>query len=340
MLLEIGQTITGSPMILTGEPNSHICIIGMSGTGKTTLAHTLTLSLVDNGAHTFIFDFTGDHLDLQQLEGAADVQVLNMRDANISLPILEPEYPEDTAADIADRLIALLQSRLKFGDSQWAYLSELIIDGLESNSIHAFDDIVALVEAEEVQKNVATRLLPKLRALNRILPKGSTPVTWKLDMPGITIFDLHRISDPSSLSILVELLVGSICGNRMNNAPTDAPPVYLIIDELHRLKLTETSNISRLLREGRKYNLHGIFSTQWIRTRTEASMLEQAAAQIFFRIGDREAASMVRQFSMKDKRMLERYRTLLSSMPRGQFLLKYNNRFYLSKAPRITRSTN
>ena len=74
-----------------------------------------------------------------------------------------------------------------------------------------------------------------------------------------------------------------------------------------------------------------------IKTAEEASMLEQAAAQIYFRMSDREAARTVAGFPFKDRQVRERYRILLSTMPRGQFLVRHNNRFYLSKAPRITK---
>lgn len=332
MELNVGQSITGGPMMLTGAPNWHMSLYGISGSGKTTEARKIILRLLEQSARIFIFDFTGDYLELGD---KTDVEVLNMRDSNIALTMLDPEHPDDTPEDIADRVITLLQSRLKLGDSQWAYLSGLIASGLENQDIKTFEDIVRLVEYEEIHKNVAVRLLPKLCKVNRILPKGNDPATWKLDTPGITILDLHRISDSVSLSILVELLVGSICGRRMNQLPTDAPPVFLAIDECHRLKLSDGSYIGRLLREGRKYNLHGIFSTQWVKTHNEAALLEQTAAQFYFRMSDREAARTAESFPLKDRRMKERYRNLLANMARGQFLLKYNNRFYLSMPPRI-----
>ena len=340
MRLKIGQSTNGSPIYLNGDPNHHINILGMSGSGKTTFLKDFILALQEVLARRIIFDFTGDCLELEQLADTIDVKVLDVRDPALSLSILEHEHPDDTPEDIADRLVGLLQGRMKLGDTQWAYLSELIASGLEQGTIKTFDDIVALAEMEEVHKNVAVRLLPKLQKLNRILPKGTDPAMWDLDTPGITILDLHRISDPASLSILVELLVGTICGRRMNRRPTDAPPVFLFIDEAHRLKLRENSYIGRLIREGRKYNLHGVFSTQWIKTAEEASMLEQTAAQIYFRMSDREAARAVASFAFSDRQMRERYRTLLTTMPRGQFLLRHNNRFYLSKPPRVTRNNN
>ena len=336
MTIQIGIDISGRPMVLTGKPNHHICIQGMSGVGKTTLGRNLMITLVEQNSRVIIFDFTGDYQELTQLSDTIDVKLFDMRKAPLSLSIFDTESPDDEPVDIADRVIALLQGHLKFGDSQLAYLSELIIEGLEYGTIHTFNDIVSLVEMEEVHKNTSVRLLPKLRKLNRLLPKSTEPATWDLDTPGITILDFHRINDPTSLSILVEFLVGTICGQRMNQLPTEAPPVFLLIDELHRLKLTDDSYIARLLREGRKYNLHGILSTQWIKTRTEAFILEQTASQIYFRMGDREAIQTVSNFALRDKNMRERYLGLLTGMPRGQFLLRHNNHFYISKTPRLT----
>jgi hypothetical protein len=336
MTIQLGQDITGRPMLLTGNPNYHICSQGKSGTGKTTFNRNLTIALVDQNGRVVIFDFTGDYQELTQLDGAVDVKVIDMRNPSFSLPLFEPEFPDDTPVDIAGRVVSLLHNRLKFGDSQLSYLSELITEGLENGTIHTFDDLVSLVELEEVHKNVSVRLLPKLYKINRLLPKGADPTFLDLDTPGITILDFHRISDPASLSILVEFLVGTICGRRMNQLPKDDPHVFLLIDELHRLKLTESSNIARLLREGRKYNLHGVFSTQWIKNRTEASILEQTAAQVYFCMGDREAAQTISNFAIRDRSMRERYLSLLTGMPRGQFLLRHNNHFYISKAPRIT----
>lgn len=340
MILRIGQSTNGSAILLNDDPNLHMNIIGISGSGKTTFQKGLILELHENNARRIVFDFTGDYCEFEQLADQMDVKILDIRDPNLSLSILEPEHPDDTPEDIADRLVGLIKERMKLGDTQWAYLSELIVSGLENGRIKTFDDIVTLAEMEEVHKNVAIRLLPKLQKLNRILPKGTDPATWDLDTPGVTVVDLHRVSDPTSLSILVELLVGTICGRRMNKAPSKYTPVFLFIDEAHRLKLRENSYIGRLIREGRKYNLHGVFSTQWIKTAEEASMMEQAAAQIYFRMSDREASRAVAGFPFKDRQMRERYRILLSTMPRGQFLLRHNDRFYLSKAPRITTHNN
>ena len=337
MILRIGQSTNGSPIQITDDPNLHMNDLGMSGSGNNSFLKGLILALQEINAHRIVLDFTGDYCEFEELADEIDVKILDIRDPNLCLSILEPEHPDDTPEDIADRLLGLIKERMKLGDTQWAYLSELIVSGLENGTIKTFDDIVTLTEMEEIHKNVAIRLLPKLQKLNRILPKGTDPATWNLDTPGITVLDLHRISDPATLAILVELLVGTICGLRMNKAPAKYTPVFLFIDEAHRLKLRENSYIGRLIREGRKYNLHGVFSTQWIKTAEEASMLEQAAAQIYFRMSDREAARTVAGFPFKDRQMRERYRILLSTMPRGQFLVRHNNRFYLSKAPRITK---
>ena len=81
------------------------------------------------------------------------MKILDIRDPSLSLSILEPEHPDDTPEDIADRLLGLIKERMKLGDPQWAYLSELIVSGLENGTIKTFDDIVTLAEMEEIHKN-------------------------------------------------------------------------------------------------------------------------------------------------------------------------------------------
>lgn len=339
MKLELGQSLMGTPLSFDGIPNFHMQILGLSGMGKSYKLKTLIPQVVEKGARCFIFDCTGDFLTVDTEEFPqweyANVEVFKMRDKFLSLALFEPHNSDETIEDIGDRLSDMLHVGLKLGDSQWAYISECIINGLSCGAIKTFQDVVDLVEADIKYEDPARRMLPKIKKLNRILPSGTTPTDWKLDSPGITILDLHQIKDPASQALLVEMLLGAICGKRMGGIPEACPPVVLVFDECQRLRLTEGSFAHRILREGRKYNLSGWFSTQWIRNEQEEDALSQAGLKIYFRLEGNVLRRTVKSLGISDLETRKRYEHLLSTLPRGQFLYRRGKQMYLSKAPKL-----
>lgn len=332
--LKLGKTASGMPLVWKNPENGHIYISGTSGSGKSFELKLLAPQLPGQGICTFIFDCSGDFLP--DAPGgppewkAAETRVINIRDPKLQIEPFLPIHLEETPEEIADRLSDTLRTGLRLGDSQWAALSMLITEGLKNGSMKTFDDLVSHATAIAKENDAVKRLLPKLKKLNNLLPKGTAPLRWELDHPGIIVLDLHRIGDPAAQAILIELLLGSICSSRFASLPCDDHPVVMIFDECQRLHLHGNSYANRILREGRKFGLHGWFSTQWISHPEEKKALDQAALRIYFRPSSTDLHRTVVSLGLKDRNLIPRYEHRLSSFIPGEFLYRDGTHLYFN----------
>lgn len=324
--LVLGKTVSGTPLIWRNPANGHMLLTGASGNGKSFLIKLTVPQLPGQGICCIIFDCSGDFLS--ETPGGppgwkdAQTQVINVRDPSVRIEPFLPIHGDETPAEIADRLSDTLRTGLKLGDSQWASLSTLIADGLRSGDMHTFDDLVSRAADEAAENDAVKRLLPKLKKLNNTLPKGDTPLHWDLSKPGITVLDLHRISDPAAQAILIELLLGGICSGRFAALPSQAHPVVLVFDECQRINLRGSSYAARILREGRKFGLNGWFSTQWVSNAEERKALEQAALRIIFRPNQSDLHRTVLSLGLKNRNQIPHYEARIASFRPGEFLYR------------------
>ena len=329
--LVLGKTASGAPLIWKDPANGHLYMSGTSGSGKSYELKLLAPQLPGQGICTIIFDCSGDFLPHNGGNPPGwptkDTRIINVRDPSICIEPFLPIIPGERPEEIADRMSDTLRTGLRLGDSQWAALSTLIEDGLKDGLLCTFDDLVAMAELAAHSNDAVKRMYPKLKKLNSTLPKGNTPLRWNLNQPGITILDLHNITDQAAQGILIELLLGTICSNRFAALPNEDHPVVLIFDECQRIHLHGNSYANRILREGRKFGLHGWFSTQWISHPEERKALDQAALRIYFQPSRTDLHRTVLSLGLKNRELIPRYEHRLSSFRPGEFLYRDNHQF-------------
>lgn len=328
--LILGKTASGVPLIWSNPANGHVYISGASGSGKSYELKLLAPQLPGQGICTIIFDCSGDFLP--DVQGgppewmAMKTRVINVRDPMLCIEPFLPIHSAETLEEIADRLSDTLRTGLRLGDSQWAALSTLITEGLVDGSINTFDDLIQRAISASKNNDAVTRLLPKLKKLNNMMPKGNQPLCLNLEQPGIIVLDLHHIGDPAAQAIMIELLLGSICSSRFASLPSDEHPVVMIFDECQRLHLHGNCFINRILREGRKFGLHGWFSTQWVSHPEAQKALEQAALRMYFRPNQSDLHRTVMSLGMKNRQLIPRYEHRISCFRPGEFLYREGHR--------------
>lgn len=184
----------------------------------------------------------------------------------------------------------------------------------------------------EAKNQVAKRLLYKMKRLGKLLPDNDE-FDWKLETPGITIIDLTPIQDPSTLIIIVELLLWAVCNLRMRSGPRDTNPLVLLLDECQRLRFRAGDTTVQILREGRKFGIWGWFSTQWIQNKEAAAALGQAALRIYFHPEDENLHEAAVTFAHGVKEKVPLYEKRLASLKRGQFMLWKGTKLLLARPP-------
>ena len=84
--------------------------------------------------------------------------------------------------------------------------------------------------------------------------------------------------------------------------------------------------VNRILREGRKYGVHGWFSTQFVDKKSVDDVLGQAALQIYFRPQDKELHKIACVMAAGDRGKISAYEKRLATLHRGDYLYLAGNR--------------
>ena len=82
-----------------------------------------------------------------------------------------------------------------------------ILSNLPQGRLASIADLVSCIEEDTQKKDVAARILPKIKILGKLLPSGAEYFEWKFNIPGITIVDLSSVRDTKALTVLVEMLL-------------------------------------------------------------------------------------------------------------------------------------
>lgn len=333
--LSLGSLSLGIPLTWEGNPNFHIYMTGNSGQGKTYLFRNLARQIPEMGGRCIIFDYSGDFIaeSVQQNWPIAGTDIVDMRSGDITINPFLPERKGETLDEIAERVVALLGSGIRFGIAQWAYLYDTISCGLENNLLHSIADLVSQIETDAEHNDTAKRIIPKVKRLGQLLHGNGNPIDWKCNVPGITIINLSTIKDPVTLTILAEILLWSICSPRMSSIPEETTPLVLLLDECQRLRFKDGDTTVRILREGRKYGIWGWFSTQWIHDKMASAALNQAGLRIYFRPNDDDLHKTALKLSCSNKAKLPVYERQLSNLKRGQFMFQKGSRLIISQPP-------
>lgn len=333
--LSLGSLSLGMPLTWDGNPNFHIYMTGNSGQGKTFLSRNLASQIPGMGGRCIIFDYSGDFIteSSQQNWPIAGTDVIDVRSGDITINPFLPENDSETHEEIAERVVALLSSGIRFGIAQWAYLYDTITYGLENDQLHSIADLVFQIEINAEDDDTAKRILPKVKRFGKLLHGNGNPIDWKYNVPGITIINLSTIKDPVTLTILAEILLWSICSPRMSSIPEETTPLVLLLDECQRLRFKDGDTTVRILREGRKYGIWGWFSTQWIYDKTASAALNQAGLRIYFRPNEDDLHKTALKLSCSNKAKLPVYERQLSNLKRGQFMFQKGSRLIITQPP-------
>lgn len=334
MKLRLGKMSMGTALEYSTKGNAHVFMSGKSGYGKSWEMRLLVKQIPEQHGRTIILDFSGDFQKPypEQEWDPKKAEIIDVRSGDFGLnPFVRKEG--ETADDVADRVMDMLESGLKLTPSQWAYVRDIIAEGLESGSIASIADIIERIKMDANEYGVAQRLLPKVRSLGRLLPKGGKKIDWRVDEPGITIVDLSKIRDRTARAILTEMILSTICDLRMAGEPGDKNPLVIALDECQHLRFNEHDQEVRILREGRKYGVSGWFATQWIHDKTALAALGQADLHLYFKPAEDDLHKTAMKLANGDRKQVVDCEKRLAGLKVGQFLYRNGSRLVVSSPP-------
>jgi len=247
---------------MSSESNKHIVVVGMSGTGKSSLAKKV-IKQIHRGAAVIVIDPHGEYVSLtKELSG------------RVITPLEAPVNPLDTLGKPknvrAEEVSDMVRRVFKLGNIQKYALYNVILDTYirVGDAVPTFNDVYAtLINYVErdigsregyYSKDVLKSLIPYVDILRGPYLSTSSIKPSEL-FEGFTVIDLSVVDSEFVRGVYVETVM-SIIETYMRSL---SKPALLIVDEAHRFMGGRAAPIlSRLTMEGRKFGLNLMVITQ------------------------------------------------------------------------------
>lgn len=321
--LNLGYTRSGSPVVWRGGDNPHISISGRSGAGKSFFLKHLIRQTAEQGVACVVFDYSDDFRGISPSDDMR-FQRIGITSPEFRLNPLIATSENQTADVCAQRLLSVLHSVFRMGSRASLELQQntrkylLYVQGRqEVPSLNGLDKYISATVKKMSAGLYAA--LERLSLLADLIRCGDEPISLDFAMPGVIVLDFEGVVDRDFRKILIEIILQAIWDKRTSDKCSQDCPVILVLDEAHNLSWKEDSMAVRILREGRKYDLAGWFSSQWFDNKTASSALNQAALQVHFRPDDENVNRLAKKLC-PNKADTAQYQSKVQSLRRGQFL--------------------
>jgi len=310
-------------------PNSSVLITGQSGSGKSCRQNQIELAEVQSGNTVIVLDVSQNHneKDIFSPISYEYKQHLNRIDAvkdgigiNLLSPISNQQGQSESYVNLVNSNVYAFSSARRMGVGQQAILREAIEMAIASkNKNQNLSDEAALRMAfSEKKKNTKWQVV--YQRLWIVLNCGVLRSGEKHTLgQKVNILDLSGL-DILSAETVAEAVLSYFWRMAYNQGfPKDFGKVTIVVDEFQHLSVKAYSALSMILREGRKFGLSIILTTQSLNIFSDAelSMIKQAATHLCFRPADNELTQVAKMIDPSKK---EYWRNKFSGLKRGQCL--------------------
>lgn len=314
-----GYTPSGRAVIWENTHNPHLYLSGQSGTGKSFLLKKLVIQAAEQGALALVLDYTGDFRGYTPANGL-HFQRIDVTSPAFSLnPLLG--LPGQSPDIRAQQLLAALHAVFRTGSRATVSLRRVTAEYLAATGSPTLPGLLdRICEIKDAGRGLEAAKEP-LELLASLVHCGDRSLGLDLDTPGLIVLDFCEITDQALCKLLVELFLQTV----WTTHTAAQPPLILVLDECQRLNWGTGSMAIRILREGRKFNLAGWFSSQWLDHKDAAAALGQAALQAHFRPDGQHVDQLAKRICSTRPSDLPRCRKLIQGLRRGQFLWQQPN---------------
>lgn len=300
--------------------NRHLLITGKSGQGKTYFIQTLLGELSRNKISSLIIDYTDgflpnqlepmlkEHFGEQLKPKFVYQEKLPLNPFKIQQLDLGGFYVDEEPRDMVDRIVQIIDFVFDLGIQQRTLLSEVILEGYRLNQesytfTHLKEDLVSSEESDR------GRLYGRISTL-----LARDPFSYDSEFSWADIFndqgEIHILQlkgfQRNIQQVMIEFMLWDLFQYATKTGLEDTP-LPIILDEIQNLNFSPNSPTVKILREGRKFGLSGVFATQSLDSVVgkDSEAIYNAAQQVHFLPPDSQIRNLARQISSTTKEASE-----------------------------------
>jgi len=308
MKILLGKNVIDKPFYWSTdkEKNSHMIVLGTSGSGKTETLKSIIHEINLNKVPSLIIDFHNEF-------GGLAKNVLNLREVSINpLEISGESRPENVVYEISD----IIKKIFQLGEIQEAILRHAIRQSYLDYGIDLkkkgpfsdypnFSDVEANIYRQEDSKNKTSigSLISRIEPLFELdVFKSSTNISFKDILKETTVVELMDFPTETVKSTIAEFFLSKLSYYLYSLEKIKKLRLFCIIDEAHRL-MYDNSPLNRLLRESRKYGIGVILASQRPSDFNETILANVGGILSFQCSLDKDAKFVGRQLNLEPRKI-------------------------------------
>lgn len=320
----------GNKITLAAKPNANVLITGRSGQGKTFFCYRMIEEEFERGKSILILDYSGSYSEAEMVRNSFKYREYTV----VHNPCFENSHwlfsGRDCEKAVTDAVIQILGIRSYYqiellyeaADLLRAYGGHWSVPGI----MEMLQYILDCENSEEMKNanriNSIGNLQTKLRSYSEIdklavSDNHFTATDNKLRIEIWQLSDFQELHKQFLTELLAQLLWKEIRGGNGSKNRFDV----IVCDEFQFMRLKTGTALTGILREGRKFNFSGIFSTQFISgySKPEKETLMQAGTMMLFRPTDNDLRNTAQLINSNEVKV---WQQLLNHLAIGQAVLK------------------
>lgn len=324
------RDIEGNTIKICSIPNPNILIWGRSGQGKSYCCCRRIEEAVQEGKQVLIIDYSGSYTEDQLRKNRsnilAKIEIINVRQTSFSwMPPYETE--EELVSNLSDVLVEVLKVESYF---QKKWMCKAVGMHMENDKYFNMPQFVATLEnlynilkAQEAEKDdlenikrLLTRCSPYEKIKNFYIQRR---IEKKEHHYPVTVLQLSDFSEHEK-KFLTNIIISCLWKEAFHGLRRCD---VLVLDEIHFLSIKNGGAFHNMLREGRKFGLELMLSTQFLghyKKEALASLLQAGNLLIF----KPDASDLKFSASIVDPQNVKQWLNLLDGLDIGEAVLKGN----------------
>lgn len=337
--------LDGNRIKLSNTPNSHILVLGTSGYGKTYFCVRKMEEICEDGQSVYVLDISGSYtkeeLEKNGFKHWSDTQFFDINSAPFFW-ISHCNNKENLAEDLGESLSRILkiqsykqaniirETLLKQIQDSGAWNVTKMFKALEMQGLEASKEEV------DVYESLLQRFAP-FKNLENFTIKSGEYTARHGRAKTIKIIQLSHLPDKIR-GFLAELIAEIMWKDITHQGGIKKTVDCLLIDEFQKMSTSPDDAISCMLREGRKYGLSLILSSQFIGgyAHTKTETLLQSANILFFKPTIHEQKMIAKTINFEER---NEWHNILRNLKVGEAVLLgsylINNRKNILRRPII-----